>query len=130
MKIMTNLKNIFFTTVALLAFAACSSDDGEQTDGRIPIKLTSSNAEMDVVTRSAQNLQNDKFKVNEQLDVLITSKDGNTTYDPQVYKVNSLQGQLVQWRRCRCPCHLSQRLYQCHPVHGAGNADRRRLLHE
>ncbi len=107
---MTNLKNIFFTTVALLAFAACSSDDGEQTDGRIPIKLTSSNAEMDVVTRSAQNLQNDKFKVNEQLDVLITSKDGNTTYDPQVYKVNSLQGQLVP---------LSG-TYPYYPINGAG----------
>lgn len=109
---MRNLKKILFTTVALLAFAACSSDNGEENaENRIPIRLTSSNIDMEgVVTRSSQDLQNDKFDLNEQLDVLIESKDGLTTYDPQIYKVNSLDGQLVP----------TSNAYSYYPINGSG----------
>ena len=108
---MTNLKNISFAATLLLALAACSSDNSEErTDSRIPIKLTSSNAEMELVTRSSQELQNDWFDVNEQLDVIIEAKDGLTTYDPQIYKVNSLQGQLVP----------ISNTYSYFPINGSG----------
>ena len=108
---MTTLKNISFAATLLLALAACSSDNSEERpDSRIPIKLTSSNAEMELVTRSSQELQNDGFDVNEQLDVIIEAKDGLTTYDPQIYKVNSLQGQLVP----------ISNTYSYFPINGSG----------
>lgn len=108
---MTSLKNIFTVTVALLALTACSNDDTEQQqqDARVPIKLSSSNVDMDVDVRSGQGIQNDAFETNEQMDVIIESTDGLTTYDPQIYKVTGLQGQLAP----------ISNVYSYYPINGA-----------
>ena len=107
-----NIKNLFLTASALLAFMACSSDDAQtspaaEAEGRIPILLSGG---FGVETRSSQELQNDWFDVGRLMDVLIDSKDGLTTYDSQQYKVNDTQGKLMPVSGA----------YPYYPINGSG----------
>ena len=90
------LKNLFIASAALLAFVACSSDDGRQetaatADGRIPIQLGYGLN----VTRSATDLQDDAFDQSTVVDIKIEATDNKEKYDLLQYQVTDLSGSLA-----------------------------------
>ena len=103
-----SIRNIFMTGVALLALTACSNDSEEPQNDGIAIRLQGTIGQM--LTRSSQDLQNTRFKVNTNVDVQITSDDGNTVYNAMTYKVSDTNGTLVP----------TNSVYPYYPINGSG----------
>ena len=92
-----NIKQIAIMAFALSAITACSSDgnDTQNAEERVPILISASATDVQTSTRAGQNIQNDKFEEDQDIDVQITSQDNMTGYDLLTYYTSDDEGTML-----------------------------------
>lgn len=121
-----NIKNLLIATVGLLSLSACSSDEAmpeKSSQGQVPIILGSS---LDgATTRSATNIQNNRFDVSTIVDVQIeaTATGDRTRYDLLQYQVADASGTLTPVKKVYPYYPVSGSSVNIYAVYPTGNLD-------